>query len=492
MTKILNWIKSHLLIVILCAISVMVLPVVIFASNSWNAKIAKGIASRVSAQNTKINNVSSAQVNVTPLTPDAPSISQKLAINPRLLEDYRVVREQIKNDATELEKWAVEVNRSGKEAQLVPGLLPEPSRSAINELPFRIHGAFIAAHETLLKQIGAGMPPLPDLVQEQLDEFDRNYRRTQFNVDPGTLLSDTEQAKLLEALTARRLAIYAQSAQEYSVYADMSVLNLDPWEAQNAPDKLRWYEWQHTYWLNSDIMAAVAKANTVDGQNATIVGDSSSVIKRVVNVLPARLYPLSVTEASLKPAPAPGAGEPSGGGIQIGGPDFAPPVGGPDFGGGPTESSPQPGRTKFGTSYVAPPTDSGNMGGAPVPPADASAYADAGLLFAPTFTNSISGRYTRTGLYDMRTVSVTLIVDSRRLPEMFDAFHSTDFMSVVGFRTQPLDVSIDLSQGFYYGSDPVIEVELTIETLWLRDWTVQLMPPPVRLYFGIVDKTPEG
>lgn len=491
MTAVLNWIKSHLLIVIMCVISIIVLPVVIFASSSWNARIAKQIADRVSAQNQKIDKVSSTQVDVKPLIPGAPSIQQKLPINGKMLEDYRVVREQIKADATELEKWAVEVNRSGKEVQLVPGLLPEPSRSAMNELPFRIHKAFIEAHEELLKRVGAGMPPSPDIVQEQLVEFDRNYRRTQFNVDPGTTLSETERTKLTEALTARRMAIYAQSAMEYSVYADMPVFNLDDWEDQKAPDKLRWYEWQHTYWLNADIMAAVAKANTVDGQPGTISGLSSGVIKRVIDVRPDRLYPQSLTEASLKPAPEPGAGDASGG-PPASGPDFGPVMGGPDFGGGPSEA-PTTMRSKFGTFETAP-TDrgSGSDGGAPAPPADAAAYADAGQLFAPTFSESISGRYTRTGLYDMRRVTVTLIVDSRRLQEMFDAFHSTDFMSVVGFKTLPLDVSNDLAEGFYYGSDPVIEVELKIETLWLRDWTVELMPPPVRRYYGIVDETPEG
>ncbi len=488
MTAVLNWIKSHLLIVIMCVISVIVLPVVIFASSSWNARIAKEIAARVSAQNQKINTVSSTQVNVKPLVPGAPPVETKMPINLKMLEDYRAVREQIKNDATELEKWVVEVNRSGKEVQLVPGLLPEPSRSMMSELPFRIHGAFMKAHEDLLKKIGAGMPLSPELVQEQLVEFDRNYRRTQFNVDPGTTLSDTEQTKLREALTARRMAIYAQSAQEYSVYADLPVFNLDPWEDQKAPDKLRWFEWQHTYWLNSDLMAAVAKANTVDGQPATIMGSPSSVIKRIVNVLPDRLYPISLTEASLKPASEAGPEE-SSSGPSMGGPDFGPAMGGPDFGGGPSESS-NVGRSKYGPSEASPTERSAPS--AQVVKADATAYAQPGQPFPLTFAESISGRYTRTGLYDMRRVKVTLIVDSARLQDMFDAFHSTDFMSVVGFKAKPLDVSIDLAQGFYYGRDPVIEVELDIETLWLRDWTVELMPPPVRLYFGIVDETPKG
>ncbi len=493
MTPVLNWIKSHLLIVIMCAISVIVLPVVIFASSSWNAKIANQIADRVAAQNGKISKASSTQVVVKPLAPGAPAIEDNMTVNRKMVDEYRAVREQIKNDATELEQWVVGVNRAGKEGQLVPGLLPEPSRSEMNELPFRIHAAFLRAHEELLKQAGAGMPPAPELVQEQLVEFDRNYRRTQFNVDPQTMLSESEQTKLAEAMTARRLAIYAQAAQEYSVYADMSVLNLDPWQDQKAPDKFRWFEWQHTYWLNSDLMQAISKANSADGERGTIAGQPSSVVKRIVSIIPDRLYPLSVTEASQKPMNIPGETVDPAGGLRAGGDDFGPTVSGGDFmPDGATGPPPGTSMSKFGRFESSPGEVAPGGGGAPKPAVDPSAYADPGQPFAPTFAESISGRFGRTGLYDMRRVNVKLIVDSSRLQQLFDAFHSTNFMSVVGFRTQPLTESNDLAQGFYYGRDPVIEVELDIETLWLRDWTVDLMPPPVRKYFGIAEKTPEG
>lgn len=480
MTPVLNWIKSHLLIVIMCLISLIVLPVVIFASSAWNARIAKEIANRVNDQNGKITRASSTQVVVKPLVPGAPAIEDNMTVNPKMLEEYRAVRETIKNDATELEQWVVQVNRDGKESQLVPGLLPEPSRSEMNELPFRIHGAFIRAHEDLLRRVRAGTPPNPEQVAEQLVEFDRNYRRTQFNVDPQASLSDTERKKVQEALTARRLALYAASAQEYSAYADMSVFRLDPWPDQQAPDKLRWYEWQHTYWLNSDIIAAVAKANRVDGDLAPIAGQTSGVVKRIVSIDAERLIPANVTEATLRPPSEadPSAHQSGPSGMMEGG------GGGPQFGmeGGPATS-------KFGT-FEAPPTERGSPSAAP--PADASAYADPNQPFPPTYTVSISGRNNRTGLYDMRRVKVTLIVDSSRLQQMFEAFHTTNFMSIVGTRIKPLDVSLDLSQGYYYGREPVLEVELDIETLWLRDWTVDLMPPPVKMYFGIVEPAPEG
>ncbi len=481
MTPILNWIKAHLIIVIMCAIAVIVLPVVLYASSSWNASIANEIKKRVNEQDQRMTRVSSAQIVVKPLAPGARSVETSMALNARMLEEYQAVRQAIKADATALERWVVDVNRAGKETQLVPGLLPEPSRVQMNELPFRIHGAYIRSHEDLLRNSGAGMPLAPELVQEQLIEFERNFRRTQFNVGSEVTLTDTERTKLREAMTARRLAIYAQAAQEHSVFADIRVFNLDPWPDQKAPDKFRWYEWQHTYWLNSDIMAAIRRANTVDGERTPVFGDPSSVVKRIVNILPERLYPTSVTEESVRRATeqAP-SGAPEGG------------FGGMEGGFGGMEGGMEGVSFSKMGAFETPSNERGSSSSGSAAAPSATSYADPNQPFPTDYSKSISGRSARTGLYDMRTVKVTLVVDSRRLQHLFDAFHTTNFMSVVGFRSMPVDVTAELAQGFYYGADPVILVELDIESLWLRDWTVDLMPPIVREHFGIQEKSPQG
>lgn len=477
MTPILNWIKSHLLIVIMCAVAVIVLPAVIYASSAWNTSIAREITKRVGDQDQKISRVSSAQVVVKPLAPGSPSIEKSMTLNEGLIDEYRKVREAIKEDATALEQWVVEVNRSGK-SELVPGLLPEPSRVQMNELPFRIHGAFIRAHEELLRRSGAGMPPAPDLMQEQLVEFERNYRRTQFNVGPEVALTEVERTKLAEAMTARRLAIYAQAAQEHSVFADINVFALQQWQDQKAPDKLRWWEWQHTYWVNADIMAAVQRANTIDGERATVIGEPASAIKRLVSVAPEAIFPPNLTEESLRPKPEEPTESPMGGGMEgmaMGGMEGMP------MGGMEGRST-----SKMGT-FEVPVGERGGAAGGAAPAPEATAFADPTQPFPPDYTRSISGRASKTGLYDMRRVKLLLIVDSRRLKQVLDAFHTTNFMSVVGFRTVPLELSSELAQGFYYGADPVIQVELEVETLWLRDWTVKLMPPPVKTFFGVVE-----
>lgn len=79
-------------------------------------------------------------------------------------------------------------------------------------------------------------------------------------------------------------------------------------------------------------------------------------------------------------------------------------------------------------------------------------------------------------LYDVRNASLTLIVDSARLPEIVNAFSGTNLMTVtnIDFReAKPWD---DLERGFYYGQDHVVELDLGVETVWFRSWTEPLMP----------------
>jgi hypothetical protein len=474
-------VKSHLAIVIMCVVSILVLPTVIYFSSAWNAKIAKQIESRVTDQVNKINKVSNVTVTVKPLTPEDEGVDVKKTINPTILEDVRVAREKIKADAERLEQLAIDINQEGK-TQLVPGLLPKPERSVAQDLPFRIHDAYMDAHDRLLVELNAGMPQDPTLIQEKLTEYRDNYLRSQFNVNSINGLSETEYKKLMEAMTQRRLALYAQVARDYSVYADKSVFALQQWERQQAPDSVRWYEWQHTYWVNGDIVSAINKANSSSRDRRTIAGSDSSVVKRIRSISVTPIFPANMTAASLSaPDPNQPGSDPSMGG-----------EGGMMMEGGMSMESAPMNRSKFVPDGEAPVRSPGAGNAAAAKPVDASAVADATQPFPTDFTKSISGRTPRNGLYDMRKVSLDVVVDSTRLDELFEAINSTNFMTVTGFRVQPIEPERELANGFLYGADPVIAAQIEIETLWLRDWTANLMPDPVKSFFGIATEEPQG
>ncbi len=62
-------------------------------------------------------------------------------------------------------------------------------------------------------------------------------------------------------------------------------------------------------------------------------------------------------------------------------------------------------------------------------------------------------------------------------------------MTVTGVNIDKIDVLPELQMGYYYGSDPVVTTTLTVESLWLRDWTTRLMPDDVKVALGIETET---
>ena len=49
----------------------------------------------------------------------------------------------------------------------------------------------------------------------------------------------------------------------------------------------------------------------------------------------------------------------------------------------------------------------------------------------------------------------------------------------------PADPYQAVAEGFFYGAEPVSNVTLQLETLWLRAWTKLFMPPALKAALGI-------
>jgi hypothetical protein len=94
-------------------------------------------------------------------------------------------------------------------------------------------------------------------------------------------------------------------------------------------------------------------------------------------------------------------------------------------------------------------------------------------------------------LYDARTAGIALIVDSERLPVVLQSFPKSNFMTVTDMSIQQVDLDKDLAQGFYYGDDYVVRLDLYVEVLYLRQWTKPYMPPGVRVALGLPEAEPQ-
>ncbi len=473
MTSILTWIKANWIIVLLSAAMIICLPLFTILGASWNRSVAESIKSRVDQQANELKRVSRTDVVITPLTPGTPEINESLPLNRTILSQYEEIRRATKADAEGIIQTALSINRKDDQL-LLPGLLPKPADNVRDVLPYELYEPYIAHHDALLALMNAGTPPDPQSVVEQLTEFQRTFMRAEFNTETPTNLSPADRTRLAEEMSKRRMAIYAQTASEISVYADRSVFALERWTSSDGkPDEFQWWEWQHNAWLHSILAEAIRNVNLDEqGESAPIFALPSSVVKRIVSIQADPMINPSMRQAArdrrenLAAAAfdAQAASEYGGMGVEGGGMGVE---GGRGFEGG----------GKAGGRST--PTPSGPMA-APV-------VTDPDQPLSRDFTASITGR-TSNGLYDVRNVTLTVIADSRRLPAFIEALERADFVTVLGMNIVAVDPLAELAMGYFYGSEPIVQVELRLETLWLREWTVPLMPAPFKEMLGIAEE----
>ena len=110
--------------------------------------------------------------------------------------------------------------------------------------------------------------------------------------------------------------------------------------------------------------------------------------------------------------------------------------------------------------------------------------ANAPLAGSTNFDVSLSGRISN-ALYDVVNIHINLIVETRAIPDILDAFAKQNFMNVIDLSITPADAFDAIREGYFYGGENVANLELTLDTIWLRSWTKTFMPDVVKASLGI-------
>lgn len=437
MKPVLDWVKSNVLIVVFAAVAILSLALGWWFSGALNASVRAEATTR----GAKINELASLERSAITLNlPGREPRSVTAVINQQILDQFREIAEAVRADSDRVRTLAVERNR-GRHAVVADRVFPEPPATERETTPFRLHKAITASYEQLLAEVNVGMPPPASRVAEDLSRREIQFIQSTLKKPNRESLDERERKELEEELVRSRLAIYGEQAQRLTFYASLAQLELpaSP-EGRALPSLGEMYDWQWRYWITRDLLEAF-----VDASAAANGGTPGSVIRSPVK----RLLSLRVEEVPWASARRP----PAGSGTQRGG-----------FGG----------LGGFGGGEESPGVD--GEGGAP---AEAAAPADTALDFKASFT----GRTTN-GTFDVRRVEVRLVAATSQLPTVFDALARQNFITILDARIQPADPFQAAAEGFIYGREPVSNVVLQLETVWLRDWTVPLMPPEVRAALG--------
>jgi hypothetical protein len=375
--------------------------------------------------------------NVGPLTINKPAIDQIKAVYAKMDGEYRQVFEDARR-----------VNRAGH-APMLPNLFPVAQSSAMfsakDEYPLiltRMLAAPGADSAAGLPALNAKPPLANEIITAELERIEQQFRSENaipaqggFQPDQFDLLRRLKSTRLREMMLdhAKTISMYAQTQPKEEGFP----FHIPAWVSEGGtPNEVALWTGQMMLWIQQDLATAIALANEVGEPTS---GVTDSVVKRLVSM---RVVPGSV-------------------GIRNRG----------GFAMQPDNS------TAFADPGMAP-THSADPSAAP------ALVTSADVRLPDDFSISPTGRSSN-AIYDVWHVWVELVVDSQRMPSLFNAIAQVNFMTVLSLEVSNVDEYDALQQGYVYGDSDAVHVRMLVETIWLRDWTARLMPRAVKQLLGI-------
>ena len=427
MNPVIKWIKLNIFIVIFSAIIVAAPVGMWFVGGSMNESVRKEVSRRADRMK-ELERIQKTSVSIINPVKGNPPIIDTIVVNPAFISQYQEWAKIVGEDAETVHALALDFNHKDR-GVLLPELFPAPPEDERETLPFEMHKRYIAGIENLLDRIEAGNPPSSEEVGEDLESEREQLENRNVADEDG----EEKQKWLKEKLSETRLSIYADGASSVGVYASLdSFTYLDRNKPGAVPLPSKLYDWQWQYWIYEDILLAMKNAN----KDSVSVLDAP--VKRIISVV-------------LLDDPLAGASVAAGGsGTGRGG-----------FGNRGRGSSK---KTKTDVSTV---------------PA-ANPRVEVKLNYNESFT----GRYSNP-LYDVRLVSLNLVVETAHIPAVMDALAQRNFITVLKSDIKPVDPFDALHGGYFYGAEPVSSIELELETIWFRQWMSPFMPDDVKQALGI-------
>lgn len=316
-------------------------------------------------------------------------------------------------------------------------------------------------------------------LNERLDKVEQQYMGRFFGQKSVGDLTTQEAKELIEAKRNVATKLITNHAKQIDLYAQIDPkaedfpFQIPDWvTGDTTPTMPQLWEGQMKLWVMQDIARAIQMANeeviVPEGETTPIHnGRLGSVLTAPVK----RLIRVTVEDGVV--------GETSTGG-----------VGKHSLVSSQSESERTRGRrSEYEDPYLQQYSRGAAADSAANQPATKGQADGADQPLPENFAFGLSGRRANT-LYDVKHARVELIVDYRLLPVLFEKLARVNFMTVLEVEIQDIDEYEALRNGFrHYGQGDAVQVGLTIESIWLREWTKPLMPEEVRKQLRIPDDT---
>lgn len=474
MKNLLAWMKTNLVTVFSVILMLASIGVVVW-SMSMGGAAAEDASKQVKKMASDLDGHSNVSVPFLPEDVDSPPESiDGVTINEATLTHLDEVFGGMSREYQATVTPFLQINQQGHDL-LVPGVLPTTEASHVR------HDARTAYREAFVKmfepydvanpnapRLNASGPLAMEELQFELQRVEEGYRPPSFN--PGAAAGGLSEAdrKAIEGQKADRAKeMLVDKARQIHLYADPYIqstgfpFQVGGWSlAASVPTLKQIWDGHMELWIQQDIARAIGIANNVDQPNLSVI---EAPVKRLISI---DVIPGNIGIDSLGGMGVAGSIKTSSGGAAGG---YG---GGQAYGGAGGYGAAQPGGAAAeGAATVS----------AGSPDAELSVDYNAGP----------SGR-TSNAIYDVRHARMVAIVDYQQLPKLFEAISQVNFMSVLDCQIKDVDEYEALLQGYVYGSGDAVQVDMLIETIWMREWTQHLMPATVKQRLGIAEPAPEA
>ena len=433
--KIIQWCKDNPITVASAAVVLLAGLSFVWPTMAWSSQFQSEVAGRTSDLS-KITGLTSTQVTVPPPEADGEPITESTTVNDKRIEALKGFYDNIEGEYEGVRQFVVSFNQFGSKERpnehkpMTEGLFPDPGNNY--NAPFQAQKDYVRAIKELYAALDAGDTmsdkEVDDLIAKERDRYERGVF-----LGPNAQLTDAQIAEGNRVVAEKVQRIIKERALEHHIYAPAVDLQLqgrakeeeqrpgpfqvDGWVFQGGSLKLEpMWESQMQLWIQQDLVQALRIANDIDDPNASVIDQPVKVLKEI-RVVPGYI---GVTN-------------------QATGRSSASPMGG-------EESS---GPTVLDETAK-------------------DAALKEGLKPDPTY---ITGRKSN-ALYDVRHAQMNVIVDYTRLPELLNAIAQVNFMTVIDMQMQDVNEYDMFREGYFFGDGvDAVELWLTIETIWMRDWT---------------------
>jgi len=468
MKGVLSWIKSNLVTVLSAVVILASLGVI-----GWSVSLGSAAAQKASGEVKKMTRELDSHSNVTvpfpPADVDAPPEDiGGVTITEATLKHLDEVYGKMNSEYEQTYGPFVKINQKGHHL-LVPGVLPKAKASHLrHEARTAYREAFVEMLEPYdesqpdAPRLNAGGPLSPDELQFELQRVEEGYRPSTYNSGGTGGLSEADR-KAIEGQKAERAEeMLLERARQIHLYAYTNILSpgfpfqVGGWSlATSLPTLSQIWEGHMELWIQQDIARAIEIANKVDQPDRSVI---EAPVKRLISIDVIPGYVGIDTQGGMGVAGTVKSGGGGGGAANYGGAAA--------YGG-------QPGGALGGAQAGV---------GAEAPAAVSSGSPDTPL--SVDYNTGPSGR-TSNVIYDVRHARMVAIVDYQQLPALFDAISEVNFMTVLDCQIKDVDEYDALREGYVYGQGDAVQVDMLIETIWLREWTSKLMPDKVKEHLGI-------